>query len=64
MNNINSNSDDTPGLLQQAVYGLLGTVALVALVAAVAVEFAPISPDVQHSAHRLLHVGQSETSRS
>jgi hypothetical protein len=56
MNNIHSNSEDTAGLLQQAVFGLVGTVALAALVVAFAVEFAPISRDVQQSAHRLLHV--------
>ena len=53
---------NTAGLMHRAVDALLGMLALVALVAAFAVEFAPISPDVQQAAHKLLHVGQTANS--
>jgi hypothetical protein len=49
--------DNAAGLVPRAVDALLGMVALVALVAAFAVEFAPIYPNVEQAAHKLLHVG-------
>ena len=63
MNTIHLDShDNTAGLVHRAVEALLGLVALVALVVAFAVEFAPISQDVQRAAHNLLHVGQTANS--
>ena len=60
---VTTDSDDnTASLVPRAVDALLGLIALVALVAAFAVEFAPISRDVQQAAHKLLHVGQTANS--
>jgi hypothetical protein len=63
MNSITNphSNDSTTSLARRLVDGLLGTLAIVALVAAFAIEFAPISPDVQQGAQRLLHGARSAT---